>query len=104
MNVIISSVFPLEDVTYGIYDTSSRISIAYTYGCDVYANALEKSHQKQHHTKILYSVCVLHKQYTLFYAVELQCRYHENPFALGDAYLMPFYQHVQYIFVKHMEK
>ena len=40
----------------------------------------------------------------LFDAVEFQGRYHKNSFALGDAYLMPFNQRVQYLSVQHMEK
>ena len=54
--------------------------------------------------KILYSVCVVHKQDPLFYAVELQRRYHENPFVLVDVCLTPLSQHVQYISVQHMYK
>ena len=41
-NVIIFPVFSLEDAAQGIYDTSGSISTASAYGCDVYANALEK--------------------------------------------------------------
>ena len=54
--------------------------------------------------KILSSVCVVRKQYTLFDTVEFHRRYRKNTFALGDAYLMPLSQHVQYLSVHHMEK
>ena len=54
-----------------------------------------KSHQEKHTMKILSSVCVIRKQDTLFDAMEFQKRYHENPFALGDAYLTPLSQHLQ---------
>ena len=78
-----------------MYDTARRTPINYAYGCDVYANVLEKYHKKQHHMKILSSLCVVRTHDTLFNAVQFQQRYRENPFALGDAYLTPFYQHVQ---------
>ena len=53
---------------------------------------------------ILSSLYPVPTQYTLFDAVEFQERYHENPFALDDAYLTPFYQHMKYLYVQHMEK
>ena len=40
--VIMSPVFSLEDVAYGVYVTAGRIAIASAYGRDVYDNALEK--------------------------------------------------------------
>ena len=55
-----------------MYYTAGHIAIAYAYVCDVYANALYKSHQKQHLIKIKYSVCVVHKQDTILDAVEYQ--------------------------------
>ena len=54
--------------------------------------------------KILPSLYLVHTQDTLFDAVEYQQRYRENFFALGDAYLTPLYQHVQYLSVKQMDK
>ena len=45
--------------------------------------------------KILYSLNLVLKQDILFDAVEFQLRYRKNFFALGDAYLTPFYQRVQ---------
>ena len=54
--------------------------------------------------KILSSVCVVHKIDTLFDAVEFQQRYRKNPLALGDTYLTPLYQHMQYLFVQHIKK
>ena len=55
----------------------------------------KKSDQKQNHVKILSYSCVVRTQDTLFDAVEFQQRYRRKPFALGDAYLTPFYQRVQ---------
>ena len=57
-----------------MYATASCIAIASACGCVVYDNVIEKSHQKQHCTKILSSVYVVHKQDTLFSAVEYQLR------------------------------
>ena len=37
-----SPVYSLDDVECVIYDTSGRIASFYEYGCDVYANAIEK--------------------------------------------------------------
>ena len=54
--------------------------------------------------KILSSICVVRTQDKLFDAVEFQRRYCENSFALGDAYVIPLYQHVQYLFVKNLDK
>ena len=90
--------FSFGDVAYVMYNTDSSISIASKYVCHVYAKELEKSHQKRHRTKIRSCVCGVHKQDTLFDDVEFQRRYHEKPFALGDACLTPLYQHVQYSF------
>ena len=53
----------------GMYDTDRRIAIAYEYGRDVNANSLGKNHQKQHHMKILYSLCVVCTQDILFDSV-----------------------------------
>ena len=55
-----------------MYDTAVCIAISSACGCDIYANLLEKYHQKQHHMKILYSLCVVHTQYILFDALEFQ--------------------------------
>ena len=82
MNAIISPVCSLEDVAQGVIETDGRIAIASAYGCDIYAIVLEMFHQKQHHTKILSSLCLVHKQDNLFDAVESQKRYCKNPFAL----------------------
>ena len=41
--------------------------------------------------KILSYLYSVRTQDTLFDAVELQQRYCENPFGLGDAYLIPFF-------------
>ena len=60
-------------------------------------------HQKQHHTKILSSVCVVFKD-AIFDAVEIQQRYRENPVVLGDAWLITLYKYTQYIFVQRMDK
>ena len=54
--------------------------------------------------EILSFLCVVRTQDTLFDAMEFQQRYCENPFALGDVYLMPLSQHVQKIFIQHMDK
>ena len=54
--------------------------------------------------KILSSLYVVYTQDTLFDAVELQQRYRENPFALGDAYLTHFTQCVQQLSIQHMDK
>ena len=61
-------------------------------------------HQIQHHIKILSSFNLVHTQYILFDAVEFQQRHRENLFVLGDAYLTPLSQRVQYLFVQHTEK
>ena len=61
MNVVISTVCSLED-----------LAISSEYGCDVYAKVLEKYHQKQHHKKILSSLCVVRTQDTLFDSMEFQ--------------------------------
>ena len=53
---------------------------------------------------ILSSLYFILTQDTLFDAVEFQQRYHKNSFALGDAYLTPFCQSVQYLSVQHMGK
>ena len=91
-NVIILPVCLLGDVAQGVYVTDGRIAIASGYGCDIYANTLENSHQKQHHMKILSSLCVVLTQDILFDSLGFQQRYRENPFALCDTYLMPFSQ------------
>ena len=52
-------------------------------------------HQKQHHVNILSSLYSVRTQDTFFDALEYQRRYCENPFALGDKYLTPFFQRVQ---------
>ena len=54
--------------------------------------------------KILFFLYSVRTQDTLFDAVEFQRRYYENPFTIGDAYLTPFFQHVQYLSVQHMGK
>ena len=41
--------------------------------------------------KIISSLYLVRTEDTLFDAVEFQQRYSENPFALGDAYLMTFF-------------
>ena len=78
-----------------MYDIDGRIAISSTYGCDVYAKAKEKLSFKKYHMKMLSSLHLVCKQYTIFDDVEFQRRYRENPFALGDTYLTPLYQHVQ---------
>ena len=95
MDIIISLVFSLEDVAQGVYVTAGPISIASEYGCDVYTNVLEKLSLKKHHMKILSYLYLVRTQDILFDAVEFQRRYRENPFALGDGYLTPFFQRVQ---------
>ena len=42
MKGIISPVCSFEDVAYGMYKNSGQIDIASEYGCEVYANVLEK--------------------------------------------------------------
>ena len=54
--VIMSPVFPWDDIAYEIYKTAGSIAIAYEYVCDVYANALEFSPQIQCHVKKPYLV------------------------------------------------
>ena len=53
--------FLFEYVAYDMYDTASRISTNFAYGCDVYANVLEKLSFKKLCMKILSSVYVAHK-------------------------------------------
>ena len=81
-----------------MYEHFGRISIAFGYSRDIYTKAPGKSHQKQHRMKIRYCFYGVYENYTPFDYVELQKRYHANPFALSDA----LSQHVQYIFVQHM--
>ena len=45
----------------------------------------------------------VHTQDIIFDVVEYQRRYRETLFVLGDAYLTPLSQGVQYIYVQHME-
>ena len=87
-----------------MYDAAGHIAIDSTYGCEIYANKLEKYPQKQYRMKKLYSVCVVCVQDTLFDAVEFQSRYRKNPFALGGTYLIPLYQHLQQLSIQHMNK
>ena len=54
--------------------------------------------------KILSSLFLVRTQDILFDAVEFQRIYRKNPFVLGDVYLTPFSQRVQYLSVQHMEK
>ena len=74
MNVIIFPVFSLEDVAQGVHVTDVRTAIDFEYGCDVYANALDCFHQKQHYMKISSSLYSVSTQYTLFDAMEFQQR------------------------------
>ena len=67
MNVLPVCFF--EDAVEGIYEKDGHIAIISKYVCDVYANALENFHQKQHHMKILSCLCVVRTKYILFYAV-----------------------------------
>ena len=53
---------------------------------------------------ILSSLYLVRTQATLFDAVIFQRRYCENPFALGDTYLTPFCQRVQWLSIPIMEK
>ena len=62
--MIILTLFYFEDVAYGMYYTVDRIYIDSEYGCDVYAKALEKYHQKRHRTNIQSCVCRVRKQDT----------------------------------------
>ena len=94
-NVIISLVCSCEDVPYGMYNTSGHISIASEYGYGMYAKAQEKLSQKRHRTKIQYFICAVHKQDTLFDAVEFKRIYLKNLLNLGYTCLMPLSQHVQ---------
>ena len=54
--------------------------------------------------KILSSLYLVSTQYTIFYEMEFQRRYHENSVVLGDAYLTPLSQRVQQLFIQHMDK
>ena len=54
--------------------------------------------------KILSFSYLVLTQDILFNDVEYQQRYQGNPFALGGAYLTPFCQLVQQLFVQHMDK
>ena len=92
--MIISSTFPLGDLSHGMYGTYGHIAIVSAYGCDVYYNVLKYFHLKKHHMKILYSLHLVRTQEDLFDAVEFQQRYGKNPFALGNAYLTPLFQRV----------
>ena len=71
MNVTILPDFYFEDVSYGMYDTASRIAVASEYGCDAYIKAPDKLSLKWHRTKIQSCVCVVRKQVTCFGVVEL---------------------------------
>ena len=51
--------------------------------------------------KILFSLYLVCTQDIIFGAVESQRRYRENPFAIGDAYLTPFYQRAQFFCRTH---
>ena len=61
-------------------------------------------HQKQYHMKKLSSLYLVRTQDILFDAVEFQRIYRENPFVLGDAYLTPLTQRVQYLSMCCMER
>ena len=78
--MILSPVFPFEDVAYGTFNTSVHTAIASEYGCGLYAKSLENYHKKLHRAKIRYFICGVHKQDTLFDAVSFRQIYHENPF------------------------
>ena len=88
--MIISPVCSFEDVSYGIYDTVGLIAIASEYGCDVYANMLEKLSSKTTSYEDTIFFCGVPKQDTLFDAVEFQRRCQENPFAIDHACLTTF--------------
>ena len=49
-----------------MYDTAGSINIASAYGCDVYANALEKPTVIKYCMMIKSSVCVVYKQGNIF--------------------------------------
>ena len=93
--MIISPVCEPEDVAYCVYDTVGRLVMASAYSCGVYDEALEKSHKKIKNKKIFSSLLVLYQKDTLFDSVELQQKIPQNPFAIVDAYLKCFSQHVQ---------
>ena len=46
-NVIMSPVFSLDDVSYGVYVTAGHIAIASAYGRDEYHSALTKISSKR---------------------------------------------------------
>ena len=54
--------------------------------------------------KILFSLYFVPTQNTLFDAVEFQQIYCEKQYVLDDAYLTPLPQHVQYLFIEHIDK
>ena len=58
--MIILPVFSFEDIAQGMYYTDGRTDIASEYGREVYANALDFFHQKQHHLNTLSSLCVIY--------------------------------------------
>ena len=93
--MIISPVCSFEYVSCGIYDTTGCISISSEYGCDMYTNALEKISSKWNCANIRSYICVVHKQDTLFDAVEFQRKYPKEPFALDDSCLTHLPQNLQ---------
>ena len=95
VNVITSPVCSFEDVSYGVYVTSGRISIASEYGRDVYDNALEKIRQTQHRMTILPFLYWVRTQDILFDAMEYQRRCCETLFVIGDACLTSLSQRAQ---------
>ena len=54
--------------------------------------------------KILSSLYWVRTQDILFDAMEYQRRYRETLFVIGDAYLTPLSQRVNYLSVQHMDK
>ena len=53
--------------------------------------------------KILSSLYQVRTQHTLFDTMVFKGRYHEDPFELGDSYLMLLYQRVHYLTVQLMD-
>ena len=87
-----------------MYDTASCIDKAFLYGCDVYANALEKLSYKKIVRRYYISYLWYVNNITFLMLLDSKYIYCKKPLAIGDAYLMLLSEHVLYLFVQHVEK
>ena len=70
----------------------------------MYTNSLEKiSSNTTSYEDIIFLVLGAYTRYP-FLCCGIPTKIPQTPFALGDAYLTPFCQHVQYLSVQHMDK